>query len=529
MRWTSFRYLFTFALLTAGLRLLGQAAQLWSIAANDEGRIIDSLAQRQAEEPGKVYYGFYRAHESRLLASKSGTGDDTKLHFNWPGQLLGSHFYLDLGKLAPEDHLWHLKDGDSIRLSNLEREQIFSPLIHGEDQLWLEDRPPLNNSEVWSTGQIVAPLKRNQRDFGDSGPCQVNAACSPEDQFPAIKRASLRYLWVQGGIAGWCSGTLVNNTAYDFKAYVLSAEHCALNNGFASDADLRRWVFFFNYHSRECINPRSESDFQFWSLVGCQLRARSDDGGGDFGSDFLLVELLRSIPPHFEAFFAGWSRLEEPPRRGVSYHHPAGDIMKVSTYRERATSASFAGNVPDTHYQVRWDPTPNGHGTSEPGSSGAALLDDQALIRGVLTGGASSCNNRVAPDFYGRFDYSWDRNGELASQRLAPWLDPLGLGVIQLGGAELDAPSPFGPRPEWSVAPNPVENRRIVLRGVSDFSQVLAAELYQLDGALVAQKVLPPIPGQDFSLDLASTLTPGLYFLVISQGEQQKHFRLWIR
>ena len=60
-------------------------------------------------------------------------------------------------------------------------------------------------------------------------------------------------------------------------------------------------------------------------------------------------------------------------------------------------------------------------GTTEPGSSGSPLFDQNHRVVGQLHGGYAACGNNEA-DWYGRFSRSWSS--------IATWLDPTSSGVV---------------------------------------------------------------------------------------------------
>jgi len=122
--------------------------------------------------------------------------------------------------------------------------------------------------------------------------------------------------------------------------------------------------------------------------------------------------LNQNIPDTFNVFFNGWNRKDTTSPSGVGIHHPEGDLKKISTYDKPLVTAyyysiqtlSLAGNV---------DCDPDGHGVTEGGSSGSPIFDNHGRIVGTLTGGDSSCDTSYldSPDYYGKFSWSWDKNG----------------------------------------------------------------------------------------------------------------------
>jgi len=60
------------------------------------------------------------------------------------------------------------------------------------------------------------------------------------------------------------------------------------------------------------------------------------------------------------------------------------------------------------------------------------------LVVGSLTGGASSCTFVDSPDYYGKFNYSWNTGSTDSTKILSYWLDPDQTGVMSLKGTDLD-------------------------------------------------------------------------------------------
>ena len=187
-----------------------------------------------------------------------------------------------------------------------------------------------------------------QRDFGDSDYCQVNVNCSPEgDNWIDQKKAACRISIKAGNSYGWCSGALINNTANSCTPYVLTADHCAYGfNSYASANDQNQWVFYFNYESSGCNNPSSQPNSN--TVTGCSVVSYSGANGGVNGnigstSDFWLTELNTAPPPSYGLYYAGWDRSSSGSSSGVSIHHPAGDIKKISTYSSNLTNGGWNG------------------------------------------------------------------------------------------------------------------------------------------------------------------------------------------
>jgi len=268
--------------------------------------------------------------------------------------------------------------------------------------------------------------------INESDPCEVNVNCSPVgDPWQDEKRGVARIYVVEGNQAGWCSGSLVNNTAQDCKPYFLTALHCGVN---ATASNMNQWKFFFRYEAPTCTNPTTVGTLANYFISGCLRIADSGDSGGNSGSDFLLVRLgntnnennvinnLKSA--NFNAYWNGWNASPNPTTGGASIHHPAGDIKKISTFTGNTISTQW-GSAAGSHWRVNWTANTNGHGVTEGGSSGSPLFDGAAgYIIGTLTGGASYCTSPNAPDQYGKMSFHWTANGTTSTEQLKPWLDP---------------------------------------------------------------------------------------------------------
>ncbi len=257
--------------------------------------------------------------------------------------------------------------------------------------------------------------------FGTSQSCNMNVNC-PDGAPYASQRNSAVMLVV--GSSGFCSGALINNTVFDGKPYVLTANHCSFNN-----SDITTWVFRFNWQAADCNNPSSPPSFQ--SLSGAIERARR------VPSDFLLVEITGgltngTVPASYSPYFAGWDKGNTPPQSSFSIHHPTGDIKKISFDDNPAVATQAMGSSEaNSTWMVKWDRNT----TTEWGSSGSPLFNQDGQIIGQLWGGNASCSpTSLKQDFYGRLHNSWEPSGSADSQQLKHWLDPLNTGVNSIFG-----------------------------------------------------------------------------------------------
>jgi len=256
-----------------------------------------------------------------------------------------------------------------------------------------------------------------QKAFGSSGSCNMNVNCN--DGVPWQNQRNSAVMLVSGS-NGFCSGALINNTQNDGKPYVLTANHCYSNPA--------NWIFRFNWQSPDCNNPGSSPSFV--SLSGATLRAKRQP------SDMCLVEITGglqngTVPLSYNPYFSGFNHSSTPASSAVSIHHPSGDIKKIA-FDDDALVAVQAMNSSEANssWKVSWDRNT----TTEGGSSGSPLFDQNHRIIGQLWGGGASCNNLSSPDYYGSLNKSWEPNGSANSEQLKHWLDPNNDGVTFIDG-----------------------------------------------------------------------------------------------
>lgn len=253
--------------------------------------------------------------------------------------------------------------------------------------------------------------------FGGSGSCNMNVNCA--DGLPWQQQRNSAVMLVSGS-NGFCSGALINNTLNDGKPYVLTANHCY--------SDPTNWIFRFNWQSADCNNPSSSPTFQ--SLSGAVLRSRRTP------SDFCLVEITgglegNTVPLSYQPYFSGWNNGDAAPSTSVSIHHPSGDIKKISFDDAPAIASQGMGSTePNSTWTVEWDRNT----TTEGGSSGSPLFDQNHRIIGQLWGGGASCSNLSSPDYYGRVHSSWEPAGSNNTNQLKFWLDPNNTGAEFIDG-----------------------------------------------------------------------------------------------
>jgi lysyl endopeptidase len=277
-----------------------------------------------------------------------------------------------------------------------------------------------------------------------SGSCNVNVNCETNSNLTLEKRSVIRIF--AGDELG--SGTLLNNTNFDGKAYVISAFHVYDDAKGAQTA-----LFDFNYESPFCTNLEG---FDVQSISGAKAIAQFDS------LDMLLVELTTMPPAEYRPYWAGWDARSILPNESYCIHHPNGDTKKISYDSGECDSIQYSSNYVNygSWKMFNWE-----YGTTEQGSSGAGLFNASGRFVGVLQGGVASCSN-LDYDLFTRFDKLFDYRKE-QQKHLKTWLDPKQTGTRYLEGFDYYQAQAKGC---YSVSNFIIEDTHTVLKeGYSDY------------------------------------------------------------
>ncbi|HMA32484.1 MAG TPA: trypsin-like peptidase domain-containing protein [Casimicrobiaceae bacterium] len=244
--------------------------------------------------------------------------------------------------------------------------------------------------------QLVAPASlrkigvKDLLQIGAAGSCEIDVACvTPQSSaLAAASRAVAEMDFTQeDGYSYLCTGQLLNDSIFSHTPYFFTANHC-MNSAMAARTLNTYWFFEAATCGSTVVPPYVQL------AAGAALLARSEDW------DWALVRLNENPP--VGSRFAAW-RAEPIPTGAIAsvLHHPEGDLMKWSqgstlTYDVYSDGSSFA--------QVIYN-----QGSTEPGSSGAALLTYFASggyyeVRGGLYQGSASCSYMAGTDDYSRLD-----------------------------------------------------------------------------------------------------------------------------
>ncbi|MBQ9473669.1 MAG: T9SS type A sorting domain-containing protein [Bacteroidales bacterium] len=282
--------------------------------------------------------------------------------------------------------------------------------------------------ELFNTDILGLGYNDSKDPHGESdGNCHINVVCEEGDNWRDQIRSVVCISLSDGTYSYVCSGALINNTKKDKTPYILSANHCQ------EDMTVTRWVFYFNYQTNTCAGRTGVYN---QSVTGATIKAKY---AMTYGSDFLLLQMNRSVPNSYKAYFAGWDRSNvSSVTPGCGIHHPGGAYKKISI--PRSISQGTSGGYTRFWY-VYWYSGTSNKGVTEGGSSGSPLFGNNGLIIGQLQGGTSKCNysNNLPGgyDLYGRMFNSWTGGGS-SSTRLRDWLDPDGTNPTRLEGINYD-------------------------------------------------------------------------------------------
>lgn len=363
---------------------------------------------------------------------------------------------------------------------------------------------------------------------GNSSYCMINAACPEGQGYEIPRNATVQMLLVQGSYAYYCSAVLVNNTgntaAHNCKPYLLTASHCADGT---QDASFSQWLFRFNFEKEHCDGgPPAIVN----TMTGAQFRARSSNAITQCGSaDFLLLELKDKIPESWNAYLSGWDRStpKEVDGKHVSFHHPDGDVKKMS-FTQLATVQN------DAWVQVFRNDAVEGGISS--GSSGSGLFNPEKKLIGIasLAGNLlSSCvgnNNPENPQagFYLNACYyslsaAWAHHSD-TNRSLKYWLDPIGSGVISLEGVSASCENNTGTIsvPSYlddaiTVYPNPSRDGLVNIQFNLDKTKSVQIDIQNINGRKCGSYALNSVLQDVYKLDMSRN-PPGVYMITISDG-----------
>lgn len=376
--------------------------------------------------------------------------------------------------------------------------------------------------------------------FKASSTCMINAKCSQGDGFENQRKATVHTLIMAGGYIYTCSGTMINkldNAPGSCKPYLLTASHCEPDNMKSGARFTSQYILRFNNESPVCTNPPSAPNAK--ELTGVNFVARSNydksRSASEIKGDFLLLEPRAAINPTWDVVLNGW-RANLPtisvssPDKIIGFHHPGGDIKKVSYTR---SISNYALGAAGTHWNIE---TIEGYAAQ--GSSGSGLFDKEGRLIGIAsvsTGvGPSSC--RTAADgseaaststdlSYSKMSYCWTNPGDAGSDnnlKLKPWLDPANTGTMTANPAKsdctplttsIDKINPF--TSSMNVYPNPSQSGQFQLQLNVTTPAAHTITVYDITGKVISTVTYDNLASQTVMLDL-SHVSNGVYMVQLS-------------
>ena len=293
---------------------------------------------------------------------------------------------------------------------------------------------------VQTIGDMIPPSATAR----PSNNCVPSIRCA--NNWMSTARAVSR--WSNGGGRS-CSGTLLNNENNDGTSFYYSAQHCLPDNRL----DLRFATFQFQFWQSGCNTSIDLPWIEFTGGATLLNEVGYNEG------DAVLLRLTNGPGVGDGVTYAGWSRQNNNPSRsqsGIIHHPDAGDMRFTQTRSVR--DFLWDGDFWKASYST---------GIVEPGSSGAALFNENQQVIGTLSRGLSSCFWSFLGDRYGKFHKGWggmqpflspiQNNQNIGSLSLFP-LSISGNTVLSCATGPQDYPVPnlAGCTYTWTVSNNVV-------------------------------------------------------------------------
>jgi V8-like Glu-specific endopeptidase len=248
----------------------------------------------------------------------------------------------------------------------------------------------------------------------------------------------------------FCTGSVLSdNNPMTVSNLILTANHCVSTQEEADSLE-----FFWFYQSSVC-----NGDVPYLYTVpitsgGATLLATSNLSTG---TDVTLLQMKNQPPDNIYEFgYANYA--VNINTEVVVIHHPGGSYKRISFGKTTNSGSPYYDNMnlqPLTRfYEVKYYLS-----STEAGSSGSPLISvDTGLILGQLWGGTASCSYMDEPDYFGRFDVSFqflqpflpigeinydiDGSGKIDEKDLTLVVDA-SLGINQNSSADLNKDGKF--------------------------------------------------------------------------------------
>ncbi len=399
---------------------------------------------------------------------------------------------------------------------NRDYRELWTPVIPGDEITLMLRLPP---EEIENLSLVVSSVNHDFMNFRGvmSGACNLDVICGEANGWAIVDnyRDIIQSVAVisTGGFT-FCTGFLVNNANNDCTPFFMTARHCGINSGNAGSL-----VTYWNYQNSFCRQPNSPASGAPGNGVLTDFNTGAVFRASYQPSDFTLVELSDPVSPTANAFFAGWNATSANPDTSIAIHHPNTDEKRISFDFDPGTTTNYlqsAVNPNGTHIRVgNWE-----IGTTEGGSSGSPLFDQNKRVVGQLHGGYASCSSNT-DDWYGRFSVSWT-GGNSPSTSLKAWLDPNDTGAMILDGRYATA-CEFGFDPQHIAVGVCVPDTLSIVTQVSDnFDTEVVLSVSGLPGGFTLLNFPATANGGDlisFSVVAGITVPAGLHAFTIVAGD----------
>ncbi len=297
--------------------------------------------------------------------------------------------------------------------------QLWTPAVQG-DELLLEITVSNREQRIINDSVVLTSINVGYRGFYEqgvdrSGSCNVDVVCAEGDlwwdEIPCVAVIS-------SGGSTFCTGFMVNNTSQDRTPYFMTANHCGIDAGSAPSL-----VTYWNYQNSYCRVPGSGDSGNPGDGQLNQFNTGSTHLSSGAASDYTIVVLNTAPNDAWEVSYCGWDASGADATSAVAIHQPSTDEKRISFENQPTTTTDYLGEaIPGdgTHVRVEdWD-----LGTTEPGSSGSPLFNQNHQVIGQLHGGYASCSSQTS-DWYGKFSVSYPAG-------LVSHLDAAGTGQLTL-------------------------------------------------------------------------------------------------
>ena len=217
-----------------------------------------------------------------------------------------------------------------------------------------------------------------------------------------------------------CTGTLINNESINGRSYFLTAFHCIDKNNNGSieaseTAALKAATFLFKFWKNGCTG--NSVSYNVYTGATVAATSRYQDG--------ILLELTQGPGIGDGPTYAGWNTTDFPNNSGpYILHHPLEQDMRI-TNTSSVNNWVWNSNFYTAHYSS---------GTTDKGSSGAALFNQSDEIVGQLRSGWSNCTWTDFGDRYGKFGVSFNNYQAVLSPGHLTLMDGLVTSTMAIAG-----------------------------------------------------------------------------------------------